>query len=82
MDDKVLVTIRNGNEDEDFAIPANVRIDKWIGQIQDYYYKKNSQTFLSGKKLSLYFDGNEILGKDNAHLLNIEDGSCLLAVWR
>lgn len=81
--EEVILTIKNNNGfEEDFEIPADIRAEKWIGQIGEYLRQKESFKNEVANFPVLSFKGKVIEESETLKELNIADGSILMLDWR
>ena len=79
MENEIIVTIRDNNFfEEDFEIPADIKVLKWIEQIEDYLRHKMNEK----QQLILIYNGEPLEENDTLQALGITDGSILEIEWR
>ncbi len=78
MDNEVIITIRCGDKfEEDFEVPVNLKIEKWITPVEDYLKQKDVFEFSGEGHLFFAHNGERISERNTLQELSIWDGAIL-----
>ncbi len=78
---EVIITIVDGKGfEEDFEIPAEIKLEKWIDQISGYLKPKYS--IEEGYQLLLSYKDRKLNSDDTLTEMSVTDGSILTLEWR